>query len=215
MASSSFHKFSELPPEIRLQTWESSFRSPNSIPGGLHYIGFDDVGSPVPLDKTAKDEFQRARSGQFKRLAFEFKPSWNTQLSQHDNYYPIKKFLPSLAFMLRLVFEAAHIRHFTTPTIRLIDRNAQWINDETAQLGLDKFYDCDYEYVEINMKPSSSSAQIVCRSPILEFFDHLDRLLEDKLNNLGPFRYGVPRFVIRDYFSIIALRQNEVGAAKE
>ncbi|EMT71896.1 hypothetical protein NOF04DRAFT_6757 [Fusarium oxysporum II5] len=318
MAPSTFHKFPELPPEIQLQVWESSFRSPKAIPGGLHYIGLDHGGFPVPLDKTAKDEFQRARSGyeleqglwtacwdsraaamkhqlqqdaessysdvlnpttlefalrgresyagrepvsiippidegqeqkmviypsqdifcvalnragraaccgnyyplrKFKRLAFEFKPSWNIQLSQHDNYYPIKKFLPSLAFMLRLVFEAAHTRHFTTPTIRLIDRNARWINDDTTQLGLDTFYDRDHKYVEISMKPGSSSAQILCHSPVLEFFDHLDRLLEDKLSKLqnlsSSHLYHMPKFVLRDYFSIITLRQNEAGAAKE
>ncbi|KAF4945721.1 hypothetical protein FGADI_11724 [Fusarium gaditjirri] len=120
----------------------------------------------------------------FKGLAFEFEPSWNIKLSQHDNYYPIKKFPPSLAFMLRLVFEAAHTRRFTTPPIRLIDRNARWINGDTTQLDLDAFYDCDYEYVEIGLKLGSSSARIVCHSPILEFFNHLDRLLEDKLSKL-------------------------------
>ncbi|KAF5638742.1 uncharacterized protein FTJAE_5129 [Fusarium tjaetaba] len=293
------------------------------LPGGLHYIGLDWVATPVRLDRTVIDEFQRARSGyelekglwtacwdshaaaikheqqrkakfkyccppsttpldsalwrfgssamyepvliepspregrqivesqkqkimvypspdifcvalnrgvraacsghsyplrEFRRLTFEFKPSWNAQLSQHDNYYPIKKFKPSLAFILQLVFDAAHIRRSTTPTIRLIDRNARWINDDTTQLGLDTFYDCDYEYVEISMKPGSSSARIVCHSPILEFFDHLDRLLEDKLQNVGPFsrwNWHWQKFVIRDSFSIIALRKNQVGAAKE
>ncbi|SCV39104.1 uncharacterized protein FFB14_07096 [Fusarium fujikuroi] len=63
MAASSFHKFPELPSEIQLQIWESSFRSPEAIPGGLHYIGLDHDGFPVPLDKSAKDEFRRPRSG--------------------------------------------------------------------------------------------------------------------------------------------------------
>ncbi|KAI1055551.1 hypothetical protein LB506_011291 [Fusarium annulatum] len=63
MAASSFHKFPELPSEIQLQIWESSFRSPEAIPGGLHYIGLDHDGFQVPLDKTAKDEFRRPRSG--------------------------------------------------------------------------------------------------------------------------------------------------------
>lgn len=152
----------------------------------------------------------------FRGLAFEFEPSWNIKLSQNDNYYPIKKFPPSLAFMIRLVFEAAHTRNFTTPPIRLIDRNVQWINDDNTQPRLDTFYDCDHEYVEISMKRGSSSARIVCHSSVLEFFDHLDRLLEDRLQNLGAFRLGRgPEFVIRDCFSIIALRQNQAGAVKE
>lgn len=321
MAPSSFHKFPELPSEIQLQIWESSFRSPEAIPGGLHYIGLDQDGFPVPLDKTGKDEFRRPRSGfeleqglwtacwdsraavmkhqlqqniefshsdfdpmtlgeallgskwyaegepllierkiglgtrgnngseeqtmiicpsrdifcvalnkagraarrgncyplrLFQGLAFEFEPSWNIKLSQHNKYYPINKFPPSLAFMIRLVFEAAHTRHFTTPPIRLIDTTARWINDDNTQPGLDTFYDCDHEYVEISMQPGSCSARIVCHSPVLQFFDHLDRLLEDKLQNLGAFRLGRgPKFVIRDCFSIIALRQNQVEAANE
>ncbi|KAF5722745.1 hypothetical protein FMUND_2623 [Fusarium mundagurra] len=224
MAPSSFHKFPELPPEIQLQIWESSFRSPEAMPGGLHYIGLDDEACPVLLDKTVKPEFQRARSG-YELEKGLWTACWNSRAAamKHQqqqnvkfNYcYPpsttaldlalwrLGSFKPSLVFILRLVFEVAHIRHLTTPTIRLIDRNARWINDDTTQLGLDTFYDCDYEYVEISMKPGSSSARVVCHSPALKFFDHLDRLLEDKLqNNKGILKED------RDAVSVPRLHSN-------
>lgn len=62
MASSVFHKFPQLPPEIQLKIWEASIRPPQAIPGGLHYIALDHMGNTVPLRNTWMDEPERRKS---------------------------------------------------------------------------------------------------------------------------------------------------------
>jgi hypothetical protein len=325
MASSIFHKFPQLPPEIQLKIWEASIRPPQAIPGGLHYIALDHMGNTVPLHNTWMDEPERRKSayqleeglltacwdsrtvvlkhrleqdhflsqqelrpislhkalesqtwypgrrtlltflpasetekpivvktkdddqsqglvispsrdlfcialnrsgrsvarGQSysllacERLAFEYSPSWNIELSNHEGYYPIKEFTASLAFLMRLVIQVAHTKHFRTPIIRIIDRNARWINDDSTQDTIETVYDCDDEYIEISMKTGSSSARIIQYSPVLKFLDHMDRLLEanfEILQHIGPRGFlNLPEFVIRDFVSIIALRRNQAG----
>ncbi|KAH7213381.1 uncharacterized protein BKA55DRAFT_697889 [Fusarium redolens] len=279
MASSIFHKFPQLPPEIQLKIWEASIRPPQAIPGGLHYIALDHMGNTVPLHNTWMDEPERRKSayqleeglltacwdsrtvvlkhrleqdhflsqhelrpislhkalesqtwypGRRTLLTFlpasetekpivltKGLPSWNIELSNHEGYYPIKEFTASLAFLMRLVIQVAHTKHFRTPIIRLIDRNARWINDDSTQDTIETFYDCDDEYIEISMKTGSSSARIIQHSPVLKLLDHMGRLLEanfEILQHIGPRGFlNLPEFVIRDFVSIIALRRNQAG----
>ncbi|RKK72054.1 hypothetical protein BFJ69_g10454 [Fusarium oxysporum] len=277
MASSVFHKFPQLPPEIQLKIWEASIRPPQAIPGGLHYIALDHMGNTVPLRNTWMDEPERRKSAYqleeglltacrdsrtvilkhrleqdhflrqqelrtpsrdlfcivlnrsapsvargkcypliaCERLAFEYTTSWNNELSNHEGYFPIEEFTASLAFLMRLVIQVASTDYFCTPIIRLIDRNARWINDGSTQGTIETFYDYDNEYIEISLKTGSSSTRIIQHSPVLKFLDHMDRLLKAKFKifqHMGPGGLLAGwQFIIRDFFSIFVLRRNQAG----
>ncbi|KAF5664815.1 hypothetical protein FHETE_6930 [Fusarium heterosporum] len=150
-------------------------------------------------------------------LALEFRPCWNLELAKVDNYYPIKKFSHSLGFLIRALLDLMQpfSRHQDTK-LRLIDRNANWTTKNPDEGGC-VYYDSEHEYVDIEVDPASTSQhlrRIDGPSQILDFLDHVDRLLKSRFtwflqHNCGDIPVDM-EFSVRKMVILVVRLDNRV-----
>ncbi|EWG55317.1 hypothetical protein FVEG_17503 [Fusarium verticillioides 7600] len=137
-----------------------------------------------PLHIEAEDEWGRHFIDDVMNVAVEFDPSWYQTIEKFSKDNPISDYPPSLAFLIKLLFDQAHNKRHRK-LVQLIDRNVLWhVSDERLNLSPPIYIDCDHEYLEI------PSHRLKRDSPLSRFLSLLDILIGDKLTKI---EYGEPR----------------------
>ncbi|KAF5592348.1 hypothetical protein FPCIR_5669 [Fusarium pseudocircinatum] len=137
-----------------------------------------------PLHIEAEDEWGRHFIDDVMNVAVEFDPSWYQTIEKFSKDNPISDYPPSLAFLIRLLFDQAHNKE-SRKAVQLIDRNVLWhVENERLARYYPIYVDCDHEYFEINCH------ELQWDSPLSHFLSLLDRLIGDKLTKI---EYGEPR----------------------
>ncbi|KAF4992151.1 hypothetical protein FGRMN_7357 [Fusarium graminum] len=155
-------------------------------------------------------------------LALEFRPCWNLELAKVNNYYPIKKFSPSLGFSFRALFDLMQpFSSYKNTKLRIIDRNANWTTENLDDAGC-VYYDAEHEYVDIEVNPTSNSQyprRVGDPSQILDFLDHVDRLLKSKFTWFLQHNCGYTpvdmEFSVRKMVVLVVRRDNRVVKSNE
>ncbi|KAF4340697.1 hypothetical protein FBEOM_5413 [Fusarium beomiforme] len=105
-------------------------------------------------------------------IALEYNSEWNLELLKRGRSTSLNQFLVSLRLFLRIILDFSSSNWLITfPHIRLIGRNAQC----DAKFGDNILYDCQQEYIEIDMSPGWMSFRIAPENPLSDLLDHLDR----------------------------------------
>lgn len=121
-------------------------------------------------------------------VAIEFDPSWNSALEDIDDELSIGDIPVPLNFLLGLLFD--HVGEYSGDEIRLVTKDISWIS-ETSTIEPTVF-DLDTEYVEIPADHSwRCPGRLVEKTPLSEFFDHLERLFHESLLSLFCHRRGI------------------------
>ncbi|CEI70259.1 unnamed protein product [Fusarium venenatum] len=155
-------------------------------------------------------------------IAVEFDPSWNLCLENKTESHFIEDVPASLEFLLKLLF--SHVRHNLRQVIKLIVREVDWIFLHSTTVS--QIRDSDEEYVELSahdVEPCNADRrgiQILRDTALGDFFEYLDEVYYDRLLEIycdenmmstGDYeRRGLSRFHIRDHFSILLSRANQV-----
>ncbi|KAF5027102.1 hypothetical protein F66182_814 [Fusarium sp. NRRL 66182] len=155
-------------------------------------------------------------------IAIEYDPSWNLILTELSSYTELQDHPSSLGFLVRMLFDLADREPRAYWEISLIDKTAQWVaTSGTNRDGTwrDKtFRDCDYEYVLLDWSKTAlyNLGVVIDGSPILQFMDMLDDLLNRELSEVAHHCSGEELWCDHAGFSptflttILVRRDNEV-----
>jgi len=154
-------------------------------------------------------------------MAAEFDPCWNKALAEQPWDSPDENLSGSLNFVIKLLYHKVSERiDYKT---KIINRHAKWAS-RYPPIGL-TFYGCGGEYIEIPLQHwqrwRRCSIRLVEGSALLDFFDYFVSLFYFRLQEIYCETHGLSfgwesdmkerdKFDIRDHFSILVLRSNQV-----
>ncbi|KAH7194623.1 hypothetical protein DER44DRAFT_832040 [Fusarium oxysporum] len=144
-----------------------------------------------------------------RNIGVKFDPSWDEELENACFATVLRDFSPSLAFMIRLLFEVAPDDFPGQSKVMLIDDVSEWQSYDTEGHGGGRIFDSGQEYVELGSLLSSSTHIPLRSSPMDYFADDLSYLFMRKLNEARKW-HSRAHLLDTDFFIPVLRRDKQV-----